>query len=596
MDTFFDGVERDDGVDEHDDADNGNDGRLGDGPMLPTWASVSLSGLSVVEWMVATTATATASTSRATAATTTTTAEEDDTKQQQDGPDRNHTQQQDDDDDALVETAATAVVVAATATPISAETVNAAFEWRYGTSAAIAAATPQWEDVVEILLAHYGGGGTRDNDGRRIVLSEDSLDVVLDGRVRGFFHHPFATSDSTGATTFLTTLMDELFDRLVGPGNVGSNDSTGTCNASAFHRYLKFHVDTTLEDSASEGGRRGEGDGDGDSHIVDHLFGRELPELRDVPFSTEGSATNCVLYVLLERPILEGFLINDSTARCFKWNRYVRAMTTSPPGNHGGDAAAAAAAAAGSAIAPAWNIGQATVLPRLVRRRRRCDQNGGGGGAGPVSVVQCRDFPLYTAIRLGYTWYPVLSDLVRADPTVLESVDAYEVLPPFALAATVGRHERLLHPPVLAPSNGGSGGLLDGLLAQALRCEAVDDDDNDSGSKLCCCPTCGSHLFHLVTSETRPTTTEAATADQLADAVVADLLAGLGVHDDDDNNDGGNSQQRRDNNHEQVRWVDTIYNLLRASPAVLDKATQMGRAELIKLSLDERRHPSKRLS
>jgi hypothetical protein len=48
---------------------------------------------------------------------------------------------------------------------------------------------------------------------------------------------------------------------------------------------------------------------------------------------------------------------------------------------------------------------------------------------------QTGDVPLYTAIRLGYQWNPVICFIVNEDPSVLEKPDSEEKLSPFALAA-----------------------------------------------------------------------------------------------------------------------------------------------------------------
>jgi len=54
--------------------------------------------------------------------------------------------------------------------------------------------------------------------------------------------------------------------------------------------------------------------------------------------------------------------------------------------------------------------------------------------------------PLYTAIRRKHAWRTIVRDVVKLDPSVLHSVDCIELLPPFALAATVSCSQSLAIP------------------------------------------------------------------------------------------------------------------------------------------------------
>ena len=51
--------------------------------------------------------------------------------------------------------------------------------------------------------------------------------------------------------------------------------------------------------------------------------------------------------------------------------------------------------------------------------------------------------PFFCALRMGYSWRPVLRDIVEADPSVLATIDPVEKLPPFLVAACTvpSKHE-----------------------------------------------------------------------------------------------------------------------------------------------------------
>lgn len=428
------------------------------------------------------------------------------------------------------------------------------------------------EHLALILLAHY----VHD----RVVLSDDAIDVVLndycvkesiDFFYSTLFPNPLAdVSFLMWNDGLFTPIMDTLFDRL-------NNTATADNNASIFQLYLRFNVDRMLEHPRMISGRSSSGGNSSSTGLLGLLLGREvtvtnlLYDDREVPetdifLSTRGSVTNCVLYLLSDRLALHGITIPKGI--CRKWKQYVHAMTAtgeeSNHHHHGNNST---------------SIAEATVVRRT--RRDKVDQEHASSSTRSSStVVTCHDFPLYTALRLGYTWYPVVDDLVQADPTVLDSVDMYEVLPPFALAATIDRHENSLHPhPTSHDRN--SGGLLDSLLESLLHFEAspIIDATQDNNPRRRCCSTCGCPLFHFEVGTVESGISALDTlSDHVVDMLVTDILSGL-VDD----------PQKEQKKH--IPWLDTIYNLLRANPAMLGKVTQIGRTELVKLSLEERQTP-----
>jgi hypothetical protein len=69
-----------------------------------------------------------------------------------------------------------------------------------------------------------------------------------------------------------------------------------------------------------------------------------------------------------------------------------------------------------------------------------------GGNVEMPAAANYTSSPLFTALRLGYSWQPVLKDILNANPSALESADFVEGLPAFALSATVTCFDSLHSP------------------------------------------------------------------------------------------------------------------------------------------------------
>eukprot|EP00539_Tryblionella_compressa_P010207 CAMPEP_0178800238 /NCGR_PEP_ID=MMETSP0745-20121128/12725_1 /TAXON_ID=913974 /ORGANISM="Nitzschia punctata, Strain CCMP561" /LENGTH=280 /DNA_ID=CAMNT_0020459029 /DNA_START=243 /DNA_END=1085 /DNA_ORIENTATION=+ len=211
---------------------------------------------------------------------------------------------------------------------------------------------------------------------------------------------------------------------------------------------------------------------------------------------------------------------------------------------------------------------------------------------------------LFVAIRLGYSWSPVLKDLLMLDATaydankrndgggrddaILNAVDdTIEGLPPFALAAAAAAaavpEQTLFNHAANNKNNnqakamdlGEMGDMLsdwaEAFSAVASTTSTSPTQNNEqqqhNGDDLCSiCSTCGAYYYYHPCRRVSPRTQEK--ASNSLDSLLIDWAGLLPPSQEDGDDDDVTKHQQQLHVHD-IRTLDTIYNLLRASPEVL---------------------------